>query len=155
MKSKILIKQPIIVTMNSQMDVFRGDILIKDKRIVEISEVIDSDYNEVFEASDFIVIPGLIQTHVHLCQTLFRNLADDLSLLKWLNDKIWPFENRHTSETIRLSARLGLAELIKSGTTTIMDMGTVHHQDIIFEELATSGMRAIAGKTMMDDGDLP
>ncbi|MCD4691911.1 MAG: 5'-deoxyadenosine deaminase [Calditrichales bacterium] len=155
MNKKILIKNPLIVTMNPKMDVLQGDILVEGNQIVQIAENISSEYDELFDAQAFIAVPGLIQSHVHLCQTLFRNFADDLTLLDWLTKKIWPFESRHTPETLRLSARLGIAELIKSGVTTIMDMGAVHHQDVIFEELASSGMRAIAGKTMMDYGQLP
>jgi cytosine/adenosine deaminase-related metal-dependent hydrolase len=155
MNKKILIKNPLIVTMNPKMDVFKGDILIEGNQIVQIAENISSEYDEFFDAQEFIAVPGLIQSHVHLCQTLFRNFADDLTLLDWLTKKIWPYESRHTPETLRLSARLGIAELIKSGVTTIMDMGAVHYQDVIFEELASSGMRAIAGKTMMDYGELP
>jgi len=141
--------------MNAQSTIFKGDLLIAGKRIVQMAEHIESDEAQSFDASGYIVTPGFIQTHVHLCQALFRNLADDLSLLDWLRKKIWPYEAAHTAESLRLSARLGLAELIRSGTTTIMDMGTVHHEDVIFEELARSGMRAVAGKTMMDFGDLP
>jgi len=141
--------------MNRQEEILHGDILIKGRQIAEISQKIDKPADEIFNAEKLLVIPGLIQTHVHLCQALFRNLADDLSLLDWLKKKIWPFEAAHTSETLRISARLALAELILSGTTTIMDMGTVNHQEVIFEELAASGMRAVAGKAMMDFGYMP
>lgn len=151
----ILIKNTHIVTMNPQQEIIRGDILISGNRILEISDRISTKADEVLFAENYIVTPGFIQTHVHLCQTIFRNLADDLSLLDWLEQKIWPFEAGHTSESIRLSARLGIAELFRSGTTTIMDMGTVQHQDDIFEVIAESGIRAVAGKTMMDFGDRP
>jgi 5-methylthioadenosine/S-adenosylhomocysteine deaminase len=155
MTEQILIKNAFIVTMNPAMDVLHGDVLIRNDKIVRVAETITENSAEPMDAAGFIIVPGLIQTHVHLCQALFRNRADDLSLLEWLNDKILPYENKHTTETIRMSARLGLAELIKSGTTTIMDMGTVNHQDIIFEELASSGIRAFAGKAMMDGNHFP
>lgn len=155
MKKKLLIKNAFVVTMNPNYDVQQTDILIHNDRIEKIdTNILSNDY-EVFDATDFLVTPGLIQTHVHLCQTLFRNLADDLSLLDWLKEKIWPFEAAHQPETLRLSVQLGLSELLKSGTSTILDMGTVNHQDVIFEELLSSGIRAFAGKTMMDFGDLP
>ncbi|MCB0281427.1 MAG: 5'-deoxyadenosine deaminase [Calditrichaeota bacterium] len=155
MPDKILIKNAHIVTMNSSLDFFKGDILINSSRIENISENIPGNENEEFDAQDFLVVPGFIQTHIHLCQTLFRNLADDLLLLDWLKEKIWPYESAHNPETLRLSTQLGLAELLKSGTTTILDMGTVNHQDVIFEELIKSGIRAFAGKTMMDYGEIP
>ena len=155
MTNSILIKNALIVTINPTMDVLRGDILIRGKRIERIAATISEKTDQLFDAQDYIVTPGFVQTHVHLCQVLFRNLADDLSLLDWLTKKIWPFESKHTLQSIALSAQLGIAELFRSGTTTIMDMGTVQHQDAIFEVLAKSGMRACAGKTMMDYGDRP
>lgn len=155
MNNKLLIKNALLVTMNNNTDVFRGDILIDGKHIIEIGDELQVAGALLFDASGYIITPGFVQTHVHLCQTLFRNLADDLSLLDWLSKKIWPYEAAHTPDSLRLSAKLGLAELIRGGTTTIMDMGTVHHQDVIFEELAQAGLRAVAGKTMMDYGDLP
>ncbi|HEM49403.1 MAG TPA: N-ethylammeline chlorohydrolase, partial [Caldithrix sp.] len=155
MPDQILLKNTLIVTMNSNLDIFEGDILVQDGMITQVGKITDNRNCEEFNAHGYIVIPGLIQTHVHLSQALFRNLADDLSLLDWLTKKILPFENKHTPETLRVSAQLGLAELIKSGTTTIMDFGTVRHQQVIFEELAASGLRAFAGKTMMDCGDMP
>jgi len=155
MATTTIVKNALIVTMDAQEAVFEGDLLIEDDRIRQVARKIDFPADDVIVADDFIVLPGFIQTHVHLCQALFRNLADDLSLLDWLQRKIWPFEGAHTPDTLRISARLGLAEMIRSGTTTILDMGTVHHQDVIFEELAASGIRAFAGKTMMDFGQLP
>jgi len=150
--SQLILRNALIVTMNEKGDVFSGDILVNNDRIADVAPHIRVPGVAVFNAQDLLVLPGFVQTHIHLCQTLFRNLADDLSLLDWLRQKIWPYEAAHIPETLRLSARLGLAELIRCGTTCIMDMGTVHHQDVIFEELSTSGMRAFAGKTMMDYG---
>lgn len=155
MSTRILIQNGLIVTMNPQRDIFKGDILIENHQLKLIEEKINTSADEIFDAEGYIITPGLIQTHVHLCQTLFRNLADDLDLLDWLGNKIWPFEAKHTPDTLRVSASLGIAELIKSGTTTILDMGTVHHQDVVFEELKTSGLRAYSGKAMMDFGDMP
>ena len=155
MSDTILIKNALIVTMNSSLDIIKGDIFIRAGKIEQIAGGIDLIDCDVFDADDYIVIPGLIQTHVHLCQALFRNLADDLPLLDWLERKILPYENKHTPESLSVSARLALAELIKSGTTTIMDFGTIRYQQVIFEELASSGIRAFAGKTMMDSGDMP
>jgi 5-methylthioadenosine/S-adenosylhomocysteine deaminase len=150
---KLIIKNGTILTMNAQREILRGDILIEGSRIKQIGKISkkDSENSRVIEARNQIVSPGFVQTHIHLCQTLFRNLADDLELLDWLKLKIWPLEAAHTPQTIALSARLGLAELIQCGTTTIMDMATVHHTDHIFEEIEKSGMRALCGKAMMDD----
>jgi 5-methylthioadenosine/S-adenosylhomocysteine deaminase len=148
--NRILVKNGLIVTVNEKSEVFKGDILIENDLITKISSNIDNKNAEIFDASNYIVTPGFVQTHVHLCQTLFRNLADDLSLLDWLEKKIWPLEGKHTRETLRLSAQMGISELLLGGTSTILDMGTVHHMDVVFEEIENSGIRAISGKTMMD-----
>ncbi len=150
---KLIIQNATIVTMNAGREVLRGDVLIEDSLIKKIGRLTprDREKGQVIEASGQVLSPGFIQTHIHLCQTLFRNLADDLELLDWLKLKIWPFEAAHTAQTIGLSARMGLIELIKCGTTAFMDMATVHHTDYIFEEIEKSGMRAVCGKAMMDD----
>ncbi len=97
-----------------------------------------------------VAIPGFVQTHVHLCQTLFRGLADDLELLDWLRTRIFPFEHAHSSSSMYASARIGLAELIRSGTTTIMDMGSIHYEEEVIRAVDESGIRAFVGKAMMD-----
>lgn len=140
--------------MNKARELVQGDVWILDDRIAEIGQVA-KPAEIVIDATGQTLIPGFIQTHIHLCQTLFRNAADDLSLLDWLDQRILPLEAAHTPDSLRASAKLGIAELIKSGTTTILDMGTVHHHDVVFEELANSGLRAISGKCMMDVGDAP
>src|SRR5262249_15621791 len=92
-----------------------------------------------------------VQAHIHLCQTLFRNLADDLELLDWLSKKIWVMEARHTAETLHTSALLGIHELLASGTTCLLDMGTVRHTDSIYRAVKESGIRANVGKCLMDN----
>ena len=108
---------------------------------------------EVIDASGCYVMPGLVQTHIHLVQTIFRGLAEELSLLEWLRDRIWPLEAAHDEASLRASARLGLLDLLTTGTTTILDMGTTHGGDVIGEELVASGIRARFGQTMMDGGE--
>jgi len=107
----------------------------------------------VIDARGCAVLPGFVQAHVHLCQTLFRGMADDMPLLEWLRRRIWPLEAAHSEASLRASAELGLAEMIRAGTTTILDMGTVHHHDAVMAACLESGIRAISGKTMMDIGD--
>ncbi|MDR3608924.1 MAG: 5'-deoxyadenosine deaminase [Oligoflexia bacterium] len=105
---------------------------------------------EKIDATGLTILPGFVQAHVHLCQTLFRNLADDLELLDWLANRIWPMEAAHTEETLRASALLGIHELLSSGTTCILDMGTVRHTESIFEVVRKTGIRASVGKCLMD-----
>ncbi len=80
-------------------------------------------------------------------------MADDMPLLEWLRRRIWPFEAAHDEASARASAELGLVEMMRAGTTTILDMGTVHEHDAIFDACVRSGIRAISGKAMMDTGD--
>ena len=151
----LLIKNGTIVTVNREMEVFSGDILIENNRIRSVAPHIDFAAEAIFNADDFVIVPGFVQTHIHLGQTLFRNLAEDLALLDWLSQVIWPGEANHTEETTRLSAQLSLAEFLRNGTTTIMDIGLVHHARVLFESIAESGIRAVAGKMLMDGGDSP
>lgn len=148
----IVIQNATIVTMNDRREILHGSILIENDRIRKIGRLKPQEYEKatIVPADDKVVIPGFIQTHIHLCQVLFRNHADDLELLDWLKLKIWPFEAAHTSASIAVSAQLGIAELIKGGTTTILDMGTVRHTDTVFEQIEQSGIRAFCGKAMMD-----
>lgn len=148
----LLIKNGTLVTMDKQRRIFRGDIFIEDNKIKAIDSLLSYEADEVLDASGKVVIPGLIQTHIHLTQAIFRNQADDLELLDWLRERVWPLEAAHTAESNYLSAKLGIAELIKGGTTSIIDMETVNHTEAAFEALYESGFRAIAGKCMMDYG---
>lgn len=107
----------------------------------------------VIDCRDAAVLPGWVQTHVHVCQTLLRNRADDLELLDWLRQRVWPYEAALEPEDLKAATALACLELLKGGTTTILDMGTVRHHDSVFEVLAESGIRAFSGKCMMDMGD--
>ncbi|BCG60676.1 5'-deoxyadenosine deaminase [Paenibacillus sp. URB8-2] len=154
----ILIKNAELITMNKREEILRGDIRIKDDLIAEIgSGLAPLEGETVIDATGRTVIPGFVQTHIHLCQTLFRGKADDLELMDWLRKRIWPLEAAHDGESLYYSAMLGIGELISSGTTTIVDMETVHHADYAFQAIAKSGIRALSGKVMMDQkgGDVP
>ncbi len=158
--ASVLLKNALLVTMNPSREVFRGDLLVRDDRIADIKRANVSRLaaaaqyiDGTIDAGRWAILPGFIQTHIHLCQTLFRNQAEDLPLLDWLRKKIWPYEAAHNAASMRSSARLGIAELLASGTTTILDMGSVHHYDEVFDELQKWGMRAVGGKCMMDAGD--
>ncbi|MCI3923717.1 5'-deoxyadenosine deaminase [Paenibacillus sp. TRM 82003] len=148
-----IIRNCVILTMNETEDIARGDILIEGNRIARVGGTIEEDVDEVVEAGGKVALPGFVQTHIHLCQTLFRGRADDLELIDWLRLRIWPLEAAHDAESIYYSAKLGIGELIRSGTTTILDMETVHYADAAFEAMKESGIRAISGKVMMDHGD--
>ncbi len=154
----LLFRNAQIVTMNAQREILRGDLLVHDDRIAAIGKIDERLFNKApvdrtIDASELTILPGFVQTHVHLCQTLFRNQAENMELLDWLQKRIWPFEAAHDENSMRVSARLGIAELLSGGTTTILDMGSVHYYDAVFDELEKSGMRAVGGKCMMDIDD--
>ncbi len=155
---KFLIIPKNIVTANPESEILKNHAVEisgnKISKIARADEFQKSNYEKVLEFPNLTLIPGFVQTHIHLCQTLFRGLADDLQLLDWLQKKIFPFENAHNENSLKYSVKLGINELISGGTTTILDMGTLKHQEIIFEELMHSGMRAIAGKCLMDVNNL-
>ncbi len=141
--------------MDAQQRVIHGDLLIRDGRIAAIGEL-DREQTDGLPEQDLghmLVIPGFVQTHIHLCQTLMRNCADDMVLIDWLRTRIWPYEASLDEEAIAMSARVGLAELLLGGTTTILDMGTVNHTDVVATQVEASGMRAHIGKCMMDTGE--
>ena len=151
-----IIRNANIFTMDDQGTIInQGDVLIQDGIIAAVDEHIDTDDHEkhvITDGSGMWLMPGFVQPHIHLCQTIFRGLAEDLTLLDWLRERIWPMEAAHDPDSLRASVRLGIHELFASGTTTIMDMGTVHHTEVIFEEAAKLGIRAGIGKAMMEMG---
>jgi 5-methylthioadenosine/S-adenosylhomocysteine deaminase len=153
MSESILIKGGRVVTMDDDNSIVRGDLLIRDGRIAGIAQEIDDTINEVIEARGCVVLPGFVQTHLHLCQTLFRGAADDLALIDWLKKRVWPMEAAHTKESIRASAQLSIAELVRGGTTCALTMETVRHTEEVLRVVEESGFRATVGKCMMDRGD--
>jgi cytosine/adenosine deaminase-related metal-dependent hydrolase len=129
------------------------DILICDGRIEKVGKRISSrGVGEVVKAKGLVAMPGFVQVHMHLCQTLFRSQAEDMDLLTWLRERIWPMEGALTPEDMRASARLGIAELLLGGTTCVLDMGTVRHTEVLFEEAKRQGLRYAGGKAIMDQG---
>ncbi|MFC4808971.1 5'-deoxyadenosine deaminase [Paenibacillus sp. GCM10023250] len=154
-----VLRNATIVTMNDKGEILTGDVLFEDDRLVAVGGPLpayDPATATVVEAKGKLLLPGFVQTHIHLCQTLFRGQADDMALMDWLRTRIWPLEAAHDEESIYYSAMLGIGELLRSGTTTILDMETVSHTDFAFQAMAAGGIRAISGKVMMDaGGDVP
>jgi cytosine/adenosine deaminase-related metal-dependent hydrolase len=144
-----------VVTMDPLRTVSVADILVDDQgRIGALSPPTDNvPAQRSIDASGMVVVPGLVQAHLHLCQTLFRGLAEDRPLLAWLRECIWPLEAAHDPDSLYASARLSVAELLLGGTTAVLDMGTVHHTDALFEAAAETGIRYTGGKALMDAGE--
>jgi 5-methylthioadenosine/S-adenosylhomocysteine deaminase len=157
MSDSLLIKHATVVTMDASNRILTGDVLIEGNRIAAVGEGLAAHaaatVNETIDASGRVLLPGLVQTHIHLCQTLFRGAADDLALIDWLKRRIWPLEAAHTPASLYASARLGIAEMIRGGTTSALTMETVKHTEAVFKAVEETGFRATVGKCMMDKGD--
>lgn len=151
----LLIRGGIVVPMERDRHWFTGDVLVRDGRIAEVHEGASSSQGlaTVLDASGAVVIPGLIQCHVHVVQSLLRHQADGLTLLDWLNRRTLPYEAALDGDGVATAARLGIAELLSGGTTTALDFGTTHHHHRVFEAAEHLGIRMISGRTHMDMGD--
>ncbi|HEX5474939.1 MAG TPA: 5'-deoxyadenosine deaminase [Vicinamibacterales bacterium] len=147
----LLLRGATILTMNDALEIVEGAVSVRDGRIASVGPEPAERHDLVIDAGGAYLLPGFVQTHVHLCQTLFRGLADDMPLLEWLRTRVWPLEAAHTPATLRASSRLAAAELLLGGTTTVLTMETVHGTDAVFDALGEMGIRAIVGKCMMDD----
>src|SRR5688572_31589297 len=138
----LLLRSGLILTLNDRFDIVSGDVAIRDGRIEAVGRVDpEARYDRIVDAGGGYVLPGFVQTHIHLCQTLFRGFADDLPLLEWLRRRVWPMEAAHNRESLRAAADLAALELLTSGTTAVLTMETVHDTDAVFEAVADSGLR--------------
>lgn len=153
--SEVVFRGGTILTIDPQHRVLAGDVASVDGVITHVGGAytpVTRDY-QIIDCTGCVVMPGLVQAHVHTCQTLARGRADDLELLDWLRNVIWPYEAALDEDAAAASAELACAELLLGGTTAILDMGTVHHTDAIFGAAQRSGIRATIGKAMMDAPD--
>jgi 5-methylthioadenosine/S-adenosylhomocysteine deaminase len=147
--------------MDGPRSVLRGDLLVVDGRIAALGSAVPAALAALpagradasFDARGALVLPGFVHAHLHLCQTLFRGLAEHSDLLRWLREAIWPLEAAHTEASLAASVRLGACELLAGGVTCVNDMGTVHHSEALGETLAATGMRAVFGPALMDQGE--
>ncbi len=149
----IIIRNGIVVTMNEERSVFfPGAVAVRDNLIVEVGE--EQSVCSVFrgekeiDAQGGIVMPGLINAHTHAAMTCFRGLADDLPLMTWLNDHIFPAESKLSPKMVYQGTLLACAEMILSGTTTFCDMYLF--EDSVAEAAKYAGMRALVGEVLYD-----
>src|SRR5690606_9611086 len=127
--TRTLIADALVVTMDDRRRVLeRGAVLVEGDRIAAVGPAaeVSADGAERIDAGGCVLIPGLVNTHVHLSQQLGRGLADDVDLLTWLRDRIWPYESSLTAEDQRISSLLCMAELVRSGVTTFCEAGGQH-----------------------------
>lgn len=151
----LLLRGGTILTLDKAASVIRGgDVLVVDGRLSAVGRVtVVPAHARVMDVSGCLVLPGLIQGHIHLGQTFFRGLAEDRRLLAWLRERIWPLEAAHDDESAYWCALLGAAECLLSGTTTIQDIGLGPGARGLLHALVDSGLRVVAGLCLMDCGD--
>ncbi len=150
---KILIKADYILTMNQNDEVIReGSVLIEEDKILKIGkleEFTNENVDYIIDDRPNILIPGFVNTHTHIAMVGFRGFADDKDLMDWLNNYIWPAENRAVDkEFIRLTVEIAICEMIRTGTTTYNDM--YFFQDITAEISREIGIRAFLGEGLID-----
>jgi len=120
-----------VVTMNPTRDIItNGAVAVQGNRIVAVgkADVLQRQYDgdERVDVQGKLIIPGLIDTHVHLAQALIRGCADDMALIEWLCDRVWVLQGNFTEDDGYVSARLCIAEMLKSGTTTFLESMLAH-----------------------------
>ncbi len=104
----------------------------------------------VLDLQESWLIPGLVQSHVHMNQTLFRGLAERFELLPWLQSRIWPLEAAHSFESVYISAKESIHELLLGGTTAALTMETTRYSDAVFQACFEEDFCASVGTAIMD-----
>lgn len=143
------------LTMDPEAKVLRdAEVLLDQGRIAAVGRALTVLPGTRFiDVQGCLILPGLIQGHVHLGQTFFRGLAENRHLLQWLGDRIWPLEAAHDDESAYWCTLLGAVECLLSGTTTVQDIGIGPGVRGYLQGLADSGLRAIGGMCLMDSGE--
>jgi 5-methylthioadenosine/S-adenosylhomocysteine deaminase len=150
----LVVRNGTVVTMDGQRRVIaRGAVAVRSGRIVAVGPEAEVDAafrgTETMDAGGGIVIPGLVNAHTHAAMVLFRGIADDLKLMRWLQDYIFPAEkNNVTAEFVRAGTRLAALEMIRSGTTTFVDM--YYFEDQAAEACKEAGLRGVLGSTLIE-----
>lgn len=147
---KILIKNATLITMDSNSDEIQEnkDILIEEDTIKQIAQNIQDKDAMLIDATNKIVMPGLINTHAHIAMSVFRETLDGYSLQDWLQEKIWPMEDKLTNEDVYDASMLSCIEMIKTGTTTINDMYFMPESTI--QAALKTGVRIQLTRTLID-----
>jgi len=144
-----VIKNGTVITMDKNKKQYENlDIVIKDDLIIEVSDNYNGFYDELIDASNKIVMPGLINCHTHLGMSIFRATNDNLTLNDWLNNKIWPIENNMNDEDVYYSTLLSCIEMIRTGTTTSNDM--YFNSEGSIKAIIETKVRSLFSRCLMD-----
>ncbi len=152
---ELLIHNACVWPAADQAPIPDGRVLVRGGRIARLGRFHARAAYEL-DAGGGLVLPGLIQAHVHLGQTLFRGLAEDLPLLTWLRRYIWPLEAAHDGDSLYASALLACAEMLRGGVTAFLSMETTRHTGAAFAAAEQSGLMGVIGHCLMDEtGNYP
>ena len=144
----MLIKNALIVAMDNDRRVIKnGNIYIEENKIIEIGTTKNND-SETIDAKGMVALPGFINTHCHSPMTLLRGYADDLPLMKWLTEYIWPMEKQLKPNDCYIGSKLACLEMIKSGITTFADM--YFYMENIVQAVDESGIRGVLSPVIND-----
>jgi len=150
----LIVQNGTIVTMDANRRIIEnGAVAVNKGEIVAVGTAVEISQKfsskQIVNANGKVVIPGLVNTHTHIPMTLFRGISDDLDLQDWLTKFIFPAEAKNVTEDfVRVGTRLGLAEMIRGGTTTYCDM--YYFEDAVADETFKAGMRGVLGETIID-----
>lgn len=145
----ILIKNATIITQNAKREILEGDIFISGNRIERIGKNLKEKAEEKIDAKGKLAFPGLVNTHTHVAMTLFRGYGEDMRLQDWLTKKIWPAEAKLKPGDVYWGAMLGIAEMIRGGTTSFNEMYVLGLEKIA-EAAEKAGIRASIALGMLD-----
>jgi 5-methylthioadenosine/S-adenosylhomocysteine deaminase len=151
-QADLIVRNGWVLTMDAQgTAIARGAVAVAGDRIEAVGPAADFDHwriERVIDARGGLILPGLINTHTHAAMALFRGLADDIPLMSWLNDHIFPAEAKLTEAMVGIGTRLACAEMIRSGTTCFCDMYLF--ETAVAETARACGMRAVVGEVLYD-----
>ena len=143
----ILVRNAWLVTQNEKREIIKGDIYLEDGLIADMGKVnVEADH--IIDGKNKIVIPGLINTHTHVAMTDMRGIADDVDLEDFLSI-VWKEEAKRNREDIYRGARLGIEEMLRTGTTTFLDMYS--DEDVIARAVKEMGIRGYLGWAVVDE----
>lgn len=133
--------------LGSDGEVKLCNIAVEGSIIVQVGKIsADWQADRVIDCTNMLAVPGFVNTHTHAAMTLFRSYADDMHLMDWLQNKIWPAEGNLVAEDVYWGTLLSISEMIRSGTTTFSDM--YFHMPQVAQAVAESGMRAVLARGM-------
>jgi len=148
----ILVSNGIVLTLdNENSQIKNGSVAIKKDKIVAVGDADEFaawEVSRIIDANDCIIMPGLVNTHTHAAMICFRGLADDLPLMTWLNEHIFPAESKLDEDKVYRATLLACSEMIMSGTTCFCDMYLF--EDAVARAAKRSGMRAVVGEVLYD-----